>query len=249
MEKQKLIMLEKIENGDADHERMVENRIDGRYLLPLEKDEYAVYRQFREHKWGKMAPVLRIKDSFRSAPSKNVLRYLDVITDAIQYKKKLEICHGTMCVRSVISPLKVFYNATENEYAIVTIDKNGEPFLYPLSDIESVKPLKKKFSVPETEALEKLHQLWGTEFKSDRVHARVRFYHEGNVHEKVKRDTANRKYATLTAQGKTLVFEDDVYGYDTFKAWVLGFGASAVVEKPLKLRNEIIREMKERLRQ
>lgn len=219
---------------------------DRPYRLPLNSSEYEVIQLFYEKERAYIAPVLRIKDSFRSTHTPSVYSMLKIATDAVRGETELLINLIGIGEKRIL-PQKIFYDATDNDYGIVTIE-NRKPKVYPLSLIRSLKDTGRKGCVRNTSALEVLHQLWGMEFMNDKIHARVRFYDEANVFNKVRRDTANRKYANLNKKNGCLVFEDDIYGYDVFKSWVLSFGFSAIVEKPDRLRNEIIDEMRRRLK-
>ncbi|MBR0173029.1 MAG: WYL domain-containing protein [Lachnospiraceae bacterium] len=239
-----------LKRGDADDVRMSGIPQNDKYKLPLTGAEYASYRLLHKEAAGKTEPVLQIKDSFRSSNASHLLTHLQLVTEAINGKRYLEL-KMREGVQHRIRPYKIFYNALDNDYAIVTIE-DTKPKLYPLAFIESIRITEKwsrtaGMKKNDTRIDSKLHRLWGTEYKEDKIHVRVRFYDEANVHAKVRRDCANRKYASLSETEGCLLFEDDVYGYDAFKSWVLGFGFSAIVEKPAKLRRDIINEMQRRL--
>ena len=244
-----------IQKGQADSVRFLPNPRDGLYKIPLTVGEYTACRNYDEitrKKTRKLLPALSIKDSFRSAGTERLTEYLKMILDAMPGELspngrwlKLRYLWKRHGFPPRVRPYRVLYDATNNEHALVTLTKEGEPLIIPLSEIDHIEQKELcKTAQPDLGVLEKLHQLWGFEMTDKPVRVRIRFYPEANVQAKVRRDTANRKYARLTEDGDCLVFEDDVYGYEAFRSWVLSYGSSVVVEKPAKLRNEIIREMK-----
>jgi predicted DNA-binding transcriptional regulator YafY len=68
------------------------------------------------------------------------------------------------------------------------------------------------------------------------------FYcNEANVINKAKRDLAYRNPVNLYHdEGGNLIYEDDIYGKDSFIRWILSYGSSVRILEPQSLIDEFI---------
>ena len=94
--------------------------------------------------------------------------------------------------------------------------------------------------------------VWGNSFTAKSIGpVKVKFYNEGKVWEKVKKEFANRDPSLLYEKDGFLYFESpEVYGGDggaNFLRWIRGFGSSAIIIAPKELRNRMIESYQKRL--
>lgn len=100
----------------------------------------------------------------------------------------------------------------------------GEPFAYPRDF--SMKNYLKTFFALETD---------------EGADVEIVFKNEGNVVKKARRRLEAKGVLRDEADG-SLSFEGKLVGLEELKRWLLGFGSSVVVRKPVWLRDEILKE-------
>jgi predicted DNA-binding transcriptional regulator YafY len=98
------------------------------------------------------------------------------------------------------------------------------------------------FSPPDGFNLERhMAPCWGVEH-GESYRVRIRFFTEGNVLARLRRETAHRDKARLTeeAGGGSVIYTDEVSGRHELRVWVRSFGRSAEVLEPEQLRREVV---------
>ena len=219
-------------------------------ILPLSAEESSIMEQvLHEHynkKAEKIAPFL-IKDSyhFTYQDEKKLNDTLFNIREAIREKKEIRIRDLSEDRKPVIlmKPVRLLYDTTENLYAVVCLKEEGLCAIR----VDKIDYLGRGKSFKYPEDIEKrlsiIPNVWGLDFSDKPMKVRVKFYRKhsrGNVGRSVKKDLERRTKGKLFEEGDFLIYEDTVYGKEAFLRWVFGYGASAVIEKPIALRKEII---------
>ncbi len=222
------------------------------YQLQLTSDEaLALYSYIPEYENNmfKYERPYRIKDSYRFNQTYTDLNdYLDRINQAIINDKCLKMTYKTSkneIISVVFKPLKIIYDSVENLYAVITLYKD-QPTIYRLDRMISISISKEKLTIENTEFLSISPNVWGLNFLDTPEKVKVRFYNEGNVWKKVRRDLSYRTNGNLYEQDGYLYYEDIVYGISAFHTWIRGYGSSAVVLEPKSLRQQIIESLKYR---
>lgn len=234
---------------------------DVQYILNIEPDEYDAMTHFYSkgnNTTQKAMSSVAIKDSYRFYPlSQDKLDNIHTIDYMITNKKA--ICFSYKNNKGAIDsydvlPIKIIYDTIDNIYAILGFCKNTDmPYIFRLDRIiGSVKTSKvHDISLGDTSCLAHANKVWGLQFFENEPHkVKVRFYNEGNVWEKVKKELASRiddRASNLYEKDGYLYYEDDVYGISSFRTWLMGYGSSAIVEKPNSLRESIIDSLKRQL--
>ncbi len=210
----------------------VKNRFQSEYLVK-DSFRYCQYRGCSPRIDGKWSAVNDL---------------LDTLNLAIEHNKCLELQYkppGGKLLSAAIKPLKIAYDSTENQYAVLTI-KQGRVEIYFLEYIKSVSThCSRKIKISDLSLLDRAPKVWGLDFNASPVHVKVRFYNEGNVWKKIRRDLSYRN-GSLYEESGYLYYEDVVYGIEHFKTWLYGYGSSAIVLEPENLRQQIIGSLKRR---
>ncbi len=204
------------------------------YQLQLTSDEaLALYSYIPEYENNmfKYERPYRIKDSYR---------FNQTYTDLNDYLDRIN-----QIISVVFKPLKIIYDSVENLYAVITLYKD-QPTIYRLDRMISISISKEKLTIENTEFLSISPNVWGLNFLDTPEKVKVRFYNEGNVWKKVRRDLSYRTNGNLYEQDGYLYYEDIVYGISAFHTWIRGYGSSAVVLEPKSLRQQIIESLKYR---
>ena len=98
------------------------------------------------------------------------------------------------------------------------------------------------FSYPSGFSLEEVFaDAWGVELTAPLVTVQIKFYDEYNVRQRVLRDTAHRRKASITKGEGYFTYSDRVRGVNEIKPWVRSFGSSAVVLAPEELKADMVR--------
>lgn len=203
-------------------------------------------------------PKYQIKDSYRyyhyydyhpsiDDRASTINDMLDYLGKSIKNGDQLRICYQTspnMTQSIYIMPLKIVYDSAENQYALLSAEQN-QVMIYLLDHIMSVKRVHRKTADIDSSLLSRAPYVWGLDFNAAPEHVKVRFYHEANVWNKVRRDLSYRQGKLYEKDGY-LYYEDTVYGIDKFKSWIAGYGSSAIVLEPESLRQQIIDSLKKR---
>ena len=225
---------------------------NGQYYIKLTSDEAYAYHHYQ--KQDNYAPFhfasYHIKDSYRYNYIDNLSEKLELLNEAINRDAGVEIVYSparTTDFSATIKPLKIIYDSMDNMYAVVTIVEQ-QVYVYRLDRIKSIKKSRHKTDISETHLLDIAPNVWGFEFSSTPHIVKVRFYNEGKVWSKVRKDLSCRTNGKLYEKNGFLYYEDTVYGINSFRTWIYGYGSSAIVEEPLELREQIIESLKLRLR-
>ena len=185
----------------------------------------------------------QIKDSYRYTYTDKLTEKLEIINDAITKKYALHMEYTTsqgIHISITLSPLKITYDSMDNIYALLSLTEEGFR-VYPLDRIQSLRKSNSRYS--DYDAEQKLSiapNVWGNGFSDEPYQVKVRFYNEGNVWHKVKKDLSYRINGKLYEENGYLYYEDTVYGLSAFRNWIFGYGSSAIVLEPQKLRKEIL---------
>ena len=242
-------------NGGLDEAKLVVLSDDKSVLIPLTGEESSIMDHIlREHKKGRKSDELpfMVKDSYHfiTMDEEGVNDTLYSVRNAIKNNKEIVIRRKSDGKKLVIEPVSLFYDATENIYAVLYVKNDGIEalridkieYLSEGKKFEPPKDIKKRISI--------LPNVWGLEFNTKPMNVRVRFaslHSNGNVGKKVRRDLERRTNGKLSEEGEYLIYEDKVYGKDAFLRWVFSYGSSAVIEKPKSLRNEVIKIIEKEL--
>lgn len=228
--------------------------------IPVNVDEYLAYNNlYEQHSFPKQ---IYKENSYVSSSIRNkkyltdfnptVLEHLETIESAILdnngivFKYKLPQTH----VSEVhIKPIRIGFDATENRYVVITTYLR-RVCVYDLDYIMgTIKIDSENDSIVTPELLSKSDKVWGFDFNScfneygefvPALRVKVCFFDEANVINKVRRDLTYRNPLNLEldTQGN-LIYEDDVYGIDSFIQWILGFGSSVKILSPDSLIDSI----------
>ena len=258
---------EKIMNGLYDNEiitafrltKWSENESDI-ISIPVSVDEYLAFQNLYEsssvHKKATseksfITSAIRNK-KYVNEYDVNVLNNLEEIeTDILEdCCCSFQYLHPTGKQEKVtVKPIKIGLDATENRYVIISTDKD-QILVHELDRIIGpVSPEINSKIESHPEYLDDYDKVWGFEFDkciekaAKPLHIKMVFYDHGNVIEKAKRALVYRNPIKLTEVirdgERMLLYEDYVYGKDSFINWVLGFGGSARIIQPKSIINEI----------
>lgn len=225
-------------------------------------------------------PKYHIKESYQSFKSSEFFQKISVFLDAIEngYMINFHYLHpGEKIAKSVsILPLRLLYDATQNLYAVATInEKNAEIDVYHFCRMKG-SPLIKKTNSNTTSTnlslFDKAPHVWGMDFSGKGSYIKVKIYKSDHVIEKIKRDLSYRNIQIYKSeipkeniqllhsytQSETIpngiiyeendnyYYEDIVWGMPAFTSWVLSYGSSMIVLAPSELRQQILEDVKKR---
>lgn len=186
-----------------------------------------------------------IKDNeFKMTNVFGIMEMIEIVEKAMSEKRSISFKYFENKKLSDVSiiPLKIVYD--EGDYSILTC-VDGIPKSYFFSEIKCGILIGEPYSMlPGSAYMSILPQVWGLDFMAEPYLVEVKFYDEGDVFNRVRAELSARSMGQLYEEDGFLIYEDTVYGLDSFKAWILSFGSSAVVVKPKALREEIISELK-----
>ena len=209
-------------------------------LLFLDREEQTLYRS---SKIGKML----IKDSPFSVPDA-VRRHAEKIERAVR-----ERCYVRFRYRSPmeehpisveIAPYMLFHNTTDDLYYCITFDGEDRILSYRLDRIlyDVIILSGKHFTPGHDRQLERLQYVWGAAFQNNKepVHVKLEIRADtANLINKIRNDVRDRRHGRLRQEGKTWIYEDDVIGLASFRAWVMMYGSSVKVLEPASLAAEL----------
>lgn len=223
------------------------------FCLPLSIDEYQALlcnEHLKFHPSAYQKSPLMIKDSYMfNSHSFSLYETLIEIDSAISFHRPMTFQYkDSKGIRTTetIMPLKLLYDSFENIYAIGTI-RDEKIFIYRLDRITNVSDIKYGKSTNTTiddSAFSIYPQVWGLDFWAEPVNVKVRFSNDGNVFRKVKKDLSYRIKGNIYEKDGFLYYEDTVIGINKFKAWLYGYGSSAVLISPKSVREDIILSIK-----
>mgnify|MGYP003295687753 CR=1 FL=1 len=143
----------------------------------------------------------------------------------------------------VFRPLKISYDADENLYAVLSI-YNDAIQVHRLDHILSLEKSNLQLPVPNMKKLDIYPNVWGNSFTDQPEFVKVKFYNEANVWAKVRKELAYRTNGKLYEKDGFLYYEDTVYGINKFRAWIRGYGSSAIVIEPKSLQEQILESLR-----
>lgn len=219
--------------------------------IPLTALEYKAFMEWQQQSDDKNFKLsFSIKDSYRFKKASVAGEVFSCICDALERNKSLYIRYNNMKGKGEeikLKPLKMLYDANDNEYVILSIVKH-EIKAIRLEYIKEVRLIPEKIDIPEKDMqlLEKLPCVWGLDFSKQPEYVKVKFYNVGNVWEKVKRELSYRTKGKIYECDGFLYYEDYVSGREAFRSWIYGLGSAAIVEEPAGLREEILASLNAR---
>ena len=202
------------------------------------------FGQFRQFIQTSTYPYA-IKDSYLSIHHYKHLRLNETLSDlhaAIEngyYVNINYISQQGNLNRYHIHPVRITYDTDENLYSILYFENNQIKSLR--LDFIARLNLDTRHHAPDNAEMEhKLCEIapnvWGNLFHDAPKSVKVKFYKEGRVWEKVRRDLECRTNGNLYEKNGFLYYEDIVYGFSKFSNWIYGYGSYAIVIEPKWLR-------------
>lgn len=223
------------------------------YQLSLSQEEYAALGAFNENSLVLQKSIQKLKHSYTNSyhikdsylfthQYMDLNKKLDCLNNAIENGNCLDIKYRTSkgkIISFLFMPLKIVYDADENLYSVLSIYENSVR-IHRLDHILSLKESNKKIEKPNEDLLNIYPNVWGNCFSDMPEYVKVRFYNEGNVWDKVKKELATRTNGKLYEKDGFLYYEDMVYGINKFRSWIYGYGSSAIVLEPESLQKHIL---------
>lgn len=209
-------------------------------LLFLDNEEQNLFRSNRIRE-------LMVKDSPYSVPD-FVKRHAERIVKAVEercyirfrYRSPME--EGPISVE--IAPYMLFHNTTDDLYYCITFDGAGRVMSYRLDrilyDVHIISA--KRFTQNCDSQMEKLTYVWGAAFQNgeDPVHVKLEIIaNTPNIVGKIRNDVRDRVHSNLRQEGEKWIYEDEVIGLTSFRAWVMSYGSSVKVLEPAYLAEQI----------
>lgn len=214
-------------------------KLDKEEVAALNKaDEYMTFHSIKEN------PVLLKDIAHLIPPGIEINDKLDLIKSAIADTKEVTFAYlDEEDERSVIKciPLKLVF---DDKYKILIVEDAVPKVLDVERICSEIIILGEEGKKPDSILLSVLPQMWGFDFETTPYMVKVKFYNDPGVFDKVREDLSNRTMGSLIEKNNALYYEDTVYGLEAFKDWIYSYGNSAVVIKPVVLRNEILKNMK-----
>lgn len=198
---------------------------------------------FRSRKIGKFY----IKDTPYHIPDR-VKRHAEKIEKAIRDRCYIRFRYRSPMEESAIgleiAPYMLFHNTTDDLYYCITFDENGRTMSYRLDRIlYDVRPVRGRHYAQDREKeLDRLSFVWGAAFQNDQepVHVKLEIYaNTANIIGKITNDVRDRVHGRLRQEGDRWIYEDEVIGLKSFKAWVMSYGSSVKILEPPALIEEI----------
>ncbi len=238
------------------------------YSVSMTEEEYHSLNAILPHTHEKetFKSDMYIKESFRFMSGSDILlEMLETVNQAIDYGVFVSFRYHDNCGVTAewkIAPLKILYDSITNLYAIITVVK-GLISVFRLDRIlpkhqgtdyrEYIKMTDK--TIPNDHEIYAMREhieeispyVWGMSYNDKPIKVKVRFEDYGNIPRKISRDLSYRK-GTITKKEDGIYYEDTVYGKESFKMWLRGYGSGAEVIKPKALREEIIEALQRHLR-
>lgn len=167
------------------------------------------------------------------------------IIAAIKRKKVLSIKYvrpDQVIMDFILKPAALYYYELENLFYVAGFYEE-EVLFYRLDRIKEINETSRFFTLVDQPKIENLlDDVFGMEL-GEPTRISIRFYDEGNVIRKVKRE-AGHLSSMFVEDSQGLRLEGTIRGIQKMKAWIRSFGSSAVVLEPKWLREEIIETAK-----
>jgi proteasome accessory factor B len=169
------------------------------------------------------------------------------ILDAIDRRRAIEMVYSSLTewenITTTLRPYTIVF-FEHSWYVVGYSSLHGEVRTFNLVRIESLKTLKKRFSIPGTFDLERrIGNAWalipGT---GPDDHVVVKF--GSLVAHNVAQVNWHKSQRTHFHADGSLTFRATISGLDEIEWWVLGYGDQAEVKSPLKLRRNIARRVR-----
>ena len=232
--------------------------------VPMSIDEYLAYNNLFEqdelpkrasNERSDISSVLRNKKyicEFRP----EILEILDALETEIKNNGCVRFEYQPVGLQTSkiiqTKPLKIGFDSTENRYVLISCTDNqiNTYDLEYISTIKHSKEIKAEFS---QELFKYADKVWGFEYNKcfdtngnllKPLRAKVLFYNEGNVINKVQRELVFRTPVSMkTDKEGNLIYIDDVYGKESFLNWVCSYGSSAMILEPKSLIDDILKRL------
>jgi predicted DNA-binding transcriptional regulator YafY len=174
---------------------------------------------------------------------------IDRISEATRQRKNIEIDYFTMSrkkkTRRKVAPYKIwFFDGAF--YLVGNCGLRKDIRIFALDRIKSLKLTDETFEMPEDFTVEDFMQTSFGVFHGQPRKVRIRFAAEiaGYISEKIW----HASQTLLPQKDGSIIFEAQVAGTDEIKFWVMSWGSKAQVLSPESLRNEIISEAEDTLK-
>ncbi|WP_027309496.1 YafY family protein [Caloramator sp. ALD01] len=197
----------------------------------------------------KISRKLNIENScIRVIPKRKRISYYDSfvvkqIEEAILKNKSLNIKYRfkTRTKEINVKPAGIIYSEDKDLYYLVEKNKNYSIYrIDKIVDIDVVDGGLSEFNK------EDFKYNFGISIENP-FDVEVHFEKYSFIKRKLDRYTKKRQTARIVEEENRYILKDRVVGFKEFKNWVMGFGKSAYVVEPVKLRDEIYNEIKETL--
>lgn len=219
------------------------------YLLFLNRYERSIFKKERVND-------LKVKDSPLSVPAAVRQRTKD-IEAAIREQVRVRFRYtspvtGTETVE--LSPVMIYHNTTDDLWYCVCFPDDEQVYTYRLDRIRFNITILHGHPAdpvdPEDPRLKKLRFTWGAAFHNNEPVTHIKLFirqQTANILSKIRADTAGRN-GTWIKQDDGWIYEDDIIGLSSFRAWLMSFGSSVKVLEPVSLAEDLCRSSAERLR-
>ncbi len=217
-------------------------------LLFLDKEEREIFSR------NKLRSLM-IKDTPYAVPD-TVRRHAEQIESAIKRRCYVRFRYRSPneeeTLRIEMAPYALFHNTTDDLYYCITFDEKNQVMSYRLDLILfDVHLINARHAADDhRNELERLKYVWGAAFYNheEPVHVKLRITSgTPNIIQKIKSDTRDRTHGFLVKKEDCYIYEDDIIGLSSFRAWVMSFGSSIKVLEPHTLAEEIRNSSKIRL--
>jgi len=217
-------------------------------LLMLDREERQL---FRRRKFGKIL----VKDTPYHVPDA-VRRHAEKIEKAIRDRRYIRFRYRSPMEENAIAleiaPYMLFHNTTDDLYYCITFDEEGRTMSYRLDRIlyEVREVSGRHFIKDRSRELDRLTYVWGAAFQNggEPVHVRLEIRADtANLIGKIRSDVRDRVHGQLRQEEDKWIYEDEVIGLNSFKAWVMTYGSSVKVVEPASLAEEILDSSRRRL--
>ncbi|MBZ4663739.1 MAG: transcriptional regulator [Caloramator sp.] len=197
----------------------------------------------------KIARRLNIEDTcIKVIPPRKRISYYDSfivkeIEKAILNEKSLKIKYRfrTGIKDIVINPAGIIYSEDKDLYYLVEKENNYNMYrIDKITDIQVVDGGLSEFNK------EDFKYNFGISIEKPFC-VEIHFEKYPFIKRKLERYLKKKKTAQIIEEEKRYILKDTVVGFKEFKNWVKSFGKSAYVIEPIKLRDEIYKEIKETL--
>lgn len=126
-------------------------------------------------------------------------------------------------------------------YLVGYCHQAGEVRTFRVDRLRRIQELDERFASPPGFSLEEYFRLaWGVD-RGEPQRVLVRFWDHFNVLDRVRKETAHRRNASLTPEpGGTWLYTDTVAGVNEIRVWLRSFGESAEALEPAELRESML---------